>query len=139
MKLTPSSTARRRTAIASVRFLGGPQMPSPVRRIAPNPRRYAETSPPSKTLPAKLADISFAFIIPPEFKFSFTSDAMGRRLCGARVRSLQRLFLSSESANVCREVVSLTLVQRSFERGHSILAVGNDLGESRAWRLLDCF
>src|SRR5215471_2556167 len=69
MKLTPSSTARRRTAIASVRFLGGPQMPSPVRRIAPNPRRCTETSPPSETIPANLADISFAFIISSRIRF----------------------------------------------------------------------
>ena len=39
MKLTPSSTARFRTRFASSRFLGGPQMPWPVIRIAPNPRR----------------------------------------------------------------------------------------------------
>src|ERR1700755_710776 len=62
MKFTPSSAARRRTAIASVRLLGGPQTPSPVRRIAPKPRRCTETSPPSETLPAKVADVCFAFI-----------------------------------------------------------------------------
>src|SRR6202521_3866149 len=37
-------------------------MPSPVRRIAPKPRRWTEISPPSEIFPAKLAEISFLFI-----------------------------------------------------------------------------
>src|SRR5579872_431038 len=63
MKLTPSSTARRRTAIAALRSFGGPQMPCPVRRMAPKPRRWTVSSPPSDTVPAKLAEISFALIV----------------------------------------------------------------------------
>src|SRR3981081_515118 len=63
MKLTPSSTARRRTANAALRSFGGPQMPSPVRRIAPNPRRCTEISPPSETFPAAFAESSFLFMI----------------------------------------------------------------------------
>src|SRR5690348_6032822 len=59
MKSTPSSTARRSTANAPLRSFGGPQMPSPIRRIAPKPRRCTEISPPSKTSPAKLAESSF--------------------------------------------------------------------------------
>src|SRR5437660_2641278 len=59
----PSSTARRRTASAPFRSFGGPQMPSPVRRIAPKPRRWTEISPPSEIFPAKLAEISFLFIL----------------------------------------------------------------------------
>src|SRR3954466_13795046 len=39
MKLTPSSSARWSTAIASSRSSGSPQIPSPVIRIAPKPRR----------------------------------------------------------------------------------------------------
>src|SRR4029077_7567363 len=62
MKLTSSSTARRRTANAVFRSFGGPQMPSPVRRIAPKPRRCTESSPPSETSPAKLAESSFLFM-----------------------------------------------------------------------------
>src|SRR5882724_3103304 len=61
MKLTSSSTARRRTAKAPLRSLGGPQIPSPVRRMAPKPRRSTEISPPSETFPATLAEISFFF------------------------------------------------------------------------------
>src|SRR5260370_18604011 len=63
MKLISSSTARRRTAKAALRSFGGPQMPSPVRRIAPKPRRWTEISPPSETSPAKLAESSFLFMI----------------------------------------------------------------------------
>src|SRR5207302_2856999 len=63
MNLTSNSTARRRTANAAFRSFGGPQIPSPVRRIAPKPRRCTEISPPSETSPAKLAESSFLFMI----------------------------------------------------------------------------
>src|ERR1700674_2484275 len=63
MKSISSSTARRRTANARVRSFGGPQMPSPVRRIAPKPRRCTEISPPSETSPAKLAESSFLLMV----------------------------------------------------------------------------
>src|SRR6266436_555341 len=62
MKLMSSSTARRRTAMAPLRSFGGPQMPSPVRRIAPKPRRCTEISPPNEIFPAALAETSFLFI-----------------------------------------------------------------------------
>src|SRR5260370_7982308 len=63
MKLIARPTARRKTANAPWRSLGGPQMPSPVRRIAPKPRRCTEISPPSETSPAILAENSFLFTI----------------------------------------------------------------------------
>src|SRR5712672_2396640 len=56
MKLTPKSTARRRTAIAAARSLGGPQIPSPVRRMAPKPRRLTVSSPPREIVPLLAAD-----------------------------------------------------------------------------------
>ncbi len=52
MKLTPSSIARRNTAFASSRSAGGPQMPSPVIRMAPKPRRLTVRSPPTSIVPA---------------------------------------------------------------------------------------
>src|SRR5215813_14128160 len=61
MKLTSNSTARRRTANAPALSLGGPQIPSPVIRIAPKPRRWTESSPPKDTSPAELAEIFFSF------------------------------------------------------------------------------
>src|SRR6185312_10498819 len=45
MWLTPSSTARRRTARALSTSAGGPVIPGPVRRIAPKPRRLTSSSP----------------------------------------------------------------------------------------------
>src|SRR5438128_739321 len=47
MKLTPSSTARRKTFFAFSRSGGQPQIPSPVRRIAPKPSRLTKRSPPN--------------------------------------------------------------------------------------------
>src|SRR6185437_8752177 len=52
MKLTPSSTARRKTRLHSSRSFGSPQMPSPVRRIAPKPRRRISMSPPRRNVVA---------------------------------------------------------------------------------------
>src|SRR5258705_6703464 len=52
MKLTPSSTVRRSTALASSRLAGSPQIPSPVTRMAPNPRRLTVRSPPTAVVPA---------------------------------------------------------------------------------------
>src|SRR6266496_4894502 len=50
MKLTPSSTARRKTFCAPSRSGGQPQIPSPVNRIAPNPSRLTNRSPPSRNV-----------------------------------------------------------------------------------------
>src|SRR5258706_12070353 len=56
MKLTPSSTAGRRTASAEAGSFGGPQIPSPVIRIAPKPIRRTVSSPPSETVLAEPAN-----------------------------------------------------------------------------------
>src|ERR1700754_2814439 len=64
MKLTPSSTARRRTALASSRLGGSPQMPSPVIRMAPNPRRLTVRSPPMSIVPAAAATCSLNVQLP---------------------------------------------------------------------------
>src|SRR5436190_5177917 len=50
MKLTPSSSARRKTFFAFSRSGGQPQIPSPVNRIAPNPSRLTTRSPPSRNV-----------------------------------------------------------------------------------------
>src|SRR6266568_8842703 len=63
MKLTPSSSARRKTFFAFSRSGGQPQIPSPVNRIAPNPSRLTNRSPPNKNVSSPLlvvaADRSF--------------------------------------------------------------------------------
>src|SRR6266403_797452 len=89
----PSSTARRSTASAPFRAFGGPQMPSPVRRIAPKPRRWTEISPPSEIFPARLAEISFLFILTSN---TVNSNFMSR--CRSRRQSLNRQ--SAHSAGV---------------------------------------
>src|SRR3954453_8454650 len=53
--LTPSSTARRRTACAVSTSSGRPQMPGPVRRIAPKPRRFTSSSPAIAKVPEAVA------------------------------------------------------------------------------------
>src|SRR5438128_9486370 len=50
MKLTPSSPARCKTFFAFSRSGGQPQIPSPVRRIAPKPSRLTKRSPPNKNV-----------------------------------------------------------------------------------------
>src|SRR5881397_1084062 len=62
MKLTPSSTARRKTFFAFSRSGGQPQIPSPVRRIAPKPRRLTNRSPPNKNLSSLLLASGIAAI-----------------------------------------------------------------------------
>jgi hypothetical protein len=46
IRFTPSSTTRRRRRLAASGSSGGPQMPSPVMRIAPKPTRLTSRSPP---------------------------------------------------------------------------------------------
>src|SRR5271154_6947870 len=75
MKFTSSSTVRRSTASAALRFFGGPQMPAPVRRIEPNPIRLTEISPPKETVPAKVADTLLLFILPSWTPLTIYMDA----------------------------------------------------------------
>src|SRR5882724_3561294 len=58
MKLTPSSTARRKTFLAFSRSGGHPQIPSPVNRIAPKPSRLTNKSPPSWNVESRASGIA---------------------------------------------------------------------------------
>src|SRR5881628_2200597 len=58
MKLTPSSTARRKTFFAPSRSGGQPQIPSPVNRIAPNPSRVTNRSPPNWNVESRASGIA---------------------------------------------------------------------------------
>src|SRR5437764_313796 len=60
MKLTPSSTARRKTFFAFSRSGGQPQIPSPVSRIAPKPSRLTKRSPPNKNVSSLLLVLAAA-------------------------------------------------------------------------------
>src|SRR4051794_5235714 len=55
MKSTPRSGRRRSTARAASGFSGGPQMPGPVMRMAPKPRRVTSMSPPIANVPDAIA------------------------------------------------------------------------------------
>src|SRR5260370_21618161 len=48
-----------------------------------------------------------------------------------------KLFLLTQRAIVRHQRVNLILAERVFERGHSALAIGNDLSELRIGQLLD--
>src|SRR5438034_4048281 len=63
MKLTPSSTARRKTFFAFSRSGGQPQIPSPVKRIASKPSRLTKRSPPNKNVPLLLLVLAAARIL----------------------------------------------------------------------------
>src|ERR1017187_5086975 len=63
MRLTPSSTARRSVARAAGLSAGGPQMPAPVMRMAPKPRRLTVRPPPMAKVPAAAAVIAFVVVI----------------------------------------------------------------------------
>src|SRR6266851_6498777 len=124
MKLTPSSMARRRTAIAAPRSFGGPQIPSPVMRIAPKPRRLTVSSPPSETVPLAAADKSLLF---PFFSFIFI---------------LQNTFMSSDDHSCDRPYVGLlpsphwlapvTIARLVLRSGSRDRAVRQALLQSRA-------
>src|SRR6266852_13825 len=139
MKLISSSTARRRTASAPLRSLGGPQMPSPVRRIAPKPTRCTEVSLSSETSPAKPAESSFLFIFDlPNSSLALSGAHVGvqqshvllKSTDGTQHSKSELLFLA-QRADVRQQSVNLLLAERILERGHSALAIGNDLSELR--------
>src|SRR6266403_3388958 len=133
MKLTSSSTARRKTANAPWRSFGGPQMPSPVRRIAPKPRRCTESSPPSEISPARLAERFFLFMVDLQNPLERYPTRVS---VGPAIQHPELLSLT-QRANVAHQLVNLRLAQRTLEGRHSALAVGNDLSELRIGQLLD--
>src|SRR3982751_3737517 len=94
------SIARRSTASASRRSAGGPQMPFPVIRIAPNLRRCTGISPPSSKIPLSAASrvyvamgSSFAPPMP-------ASTTLARGGC-MRVRALFAVILVAALAAAC--------------------------------------
>src|ERR1700721_1083634 len=55
VNVAPSATTRGRVAVACSRLGGSPQIPEPVIRIAPKPRRLTVRSPPTSMVPAAAA------------------------------------------------------------------------------------
>src|ERR1700750_840294 len=76
MKLTSSATARRSAWTALCRSGGSPQTPRPVIRIAPNPSRFAVTSPPTSILPAAAA-VGLPFMAAPSLTAAQSSPRPG--------------------------------------------------------------
>src|SRR6266566_9995600 len=89
MKLTPSSTARRKTFFAPSRSGGQPQIPSPVNRIAPKPSRLTNRSPPSSKVESR------------------ASGTAARILCNPPVRT--PAALAESAAKNVRRVTSLCI------------------------------
>src|ERR1700687_3705913 len=98
MKLTPSSTARRRTAIAVAGSLGGPQIPSPVRRMAPKPRRLTVSSPPRSIVPLsadRLVFFSLMFLLHRTYfaSYRFVYSATCQLESGPRLKCLPSIVV----------------------------------------------
>ena len=92
MKLTSSSTARRNVAKAAARSLGGPQMPSPVIRIAPNPSRLTVSSPPNVMVPAALAVTCRVLLNGASHEIEFVSTILAHRVQVNWVRPVNSCF-----------------------------------------------
>src|ERR1700733_10767870 len=64
MKFIPTSGSLRSTRNASARSFGSAQIPGPVIRMAPNPKRFISISPPIRKVPARDASSSFMKLLP---------------------------------------------------------------------------
>src|SRR3954447_4785797 len=78
MRLTPKSTVRLSTFFAFSRSGGHPQIPSPVRRIAPNPSRLTVRSPPIFQVELALAGEAFNIAANPPVKRAAAPAALTR-------------------------------------------------------------
>src|ERR1022692_4624555 len=120
MKLTPNSTARRRSAIAAARSFGGPQIPSPVRRIAPKPRRLTVSSLPSSIVPAVAADRLVAFLV-----LSFTVHSPSMHLFRGAPTGIARLYTWGDRRRVRPQIL---FVNNILLCDHKFLADFNRYG-----------
>src|SRR5688500_5835071 len=91
MKSTPSSGRRWRTRMASSWSRGGPQMPSPVMRMAPNPRRVTSRSPPIVNVPAAVAVVVMTTTYPDPSGLSLTYRDKPLLFDGDGLREVARL------------------------------------------------
>src|SRR6266436_4012052 len=101
MKLTPSSTARLTTRMASLRSAGSPQIPLPVSRIVPSPSRATRKSSPISNSPLRRA-VSFS-------RFADASIAFPRLLLllKSRVQEQRRVFHEELRVLVLRAVIGV--------------------------------
>src|SRR6266700_1246249 len=115
MKLTPSSTARRKTFFAPSRSGGQPQIPSPVRRIAPNPSRLTNRSPPSRNvllllmlmLPLASGIAAINFGNPPVRTPAALAESAAKNVRRVRSLSIEFPFLLHNSSFFLRRIFRL--------------------------------
>src|ERR1700722_15041805 len=132
MKLTSISTALRRTASAALRSVGGPQTPSPVRRMAPKPRRWTESSPPKQTSPAKLAETLFSLL----FKTISFQAACGEFFALHNIHLLHSILVQR-----CADFggKSLNIFSTPLSRSFSFFSALSESVSSTLLRQMSCF
>src|SRR5919106_644798 len=114
IKFAPSSTARCKTLCAFSRSGGQPQIPSPVKRIAPNPSRLTGKSPPMLKLELSFADAAAKSVadLPAKSDAPLASVARRnrRRLMPLRIRLW---FVEEPSSVMARNVCSDGIFSRT--------------------------
>src|SRR4029077_19085070 len=111
MKLTPSSTARRKTFLAFSRSGGQPQIPSPVSRIAPNPSRLTNRSPPNKNVSPVLLALALAaatsFDSPPVRTPAALAESAAKNVRRVTSLCIEFPFLIHNSSFFLRKILQL--------------------------------
>src|SRR5215831_18749142 len=118
IRFAPSSTARRNTFNAFARSGGQPQIPSPVRRIAPNPSRLTDKSPPILKVELSLGDAAPKTVVALPAKsvapVARVARRNNRRVITSQTRSR---FVPKGSSLIADNVSSHGIFSRSnFER-----------------------
>src|SRR4029077_21244180 len=108
IKFAPSSTARRNTLSAFSRSGGQPQIPSPVSRIAPNPSRLTDKSPPILKLDLSLADAAAKSVAALPAKSDAPPASVARRNNRRLMpsRPTRSLFALNTSSFIARNLIS---------------------------------
>src|SRR6476659_7985887 len=124
MKSTPSSGSRRRTASASSRssgVAGGPQIPGPVMRIAPKPRRVTVSSPPMANVPAAVAVTFTAGTLPAAAAWR----TQGRALRGIQLEldAADLDVVARREAGLLERVDHADALEPALEVGHRLLVL----------------
>src|SRR4029434_4201688 len=109
MKLTPSSTARRKTFFAVSRSGGQPQIPSPVRRIAPKHSRLKKTYSPNKNVSSLLLVLAAAtsFANPPVRTPAALAESAAKNVRRVTSLCIEFPFLLHNSSFFLRRILQL--------------------------------
>src|SRR6266536_394524 len=109
MKLTPSSTARRKTFFAFSRSGGQPQIPSPVNRIAPKPSRLTNRSPPNENVSSLLLVLAAvtSFDNPPVRTPAALAESAAKNVRRVTSLCIESPFLLHNSSFFLRRILQL--------------------------------